>query len=305
MKRLLTSICGSQMMLLLASSFVFATKIMIAKAALSAGSQPFQLGFLGNLGAGLVVLFLVLRTGQRIPTSHAHVFLYFVLGIVSFAAPTVLSYAVVDRVGPAYTSTVYSLSPLLTMSFAAGLGVERMYLRRFLGIIIGLTGMIALVQQQLVLIDTDEAHWIVLGLLIPAFAAIGNVIRSKFWPSGTSALAFACATLLMSSVLVLGLAPVFEDPGDWEFSDVFLWGWIALLVAVSAISYVLNFQLQKVAGPVVFSQIGYWGTGFGVILAALIFGDVLTALSLIGLVAIICGGITARRAPSIDPAHSK
>lgn len=68
------------------------------------------------------------------------------------------------------------------------------------------------------------------------------------------------------------------------------------MIAVSAISYVLNFQLQKIAGPVVFSQIGYWGTGFGVLLAALLFGDVLTALSLIGLAAIICGGVIARRA---------
>lgn len=305
MKSLLSNITGSQLMLLSVSSFVFATKIMIAKAALLAGAQPFQLGFLGNLGAGLVLLYLVLRSGQRIPTSRVHIFLYFVLGIVSFAAPTVLSYAVVDRVGPAYTSTVYSLSPLLTMSFAAGLGVERMYWRRFLGIMIGLTGMIALVQQQIAFIDTDETRWVIFGLLIPAFAAIGNIIRSKFWPPGTSAVAFACATLLMSSVVVLGLAPIFEDLGDWRFSELFLWGWFALMIVVSAISYVLNFQLQKVAGPVVFSQIGYWGTGFGVILSALIFSDILTALSLIGLVVIIFGGIIAKRAPSIDLAQPK
>lgn len=206
------------------------------------------------------------------------------------------SYAVVDRVGPAYSSTVYALSPILTMSFAAGLGIEGMYLRRFLGILIGLTGMLILVQQQFTQIDTDATLWVALGLLIPAFAAIGNVIRSKFWPAGTSALAFAGATLLTSSMLVLGLAPLFEDPRNWEFSLPVLWGWIALMIAVSAISYVLNFQLQKVAGPVVFSQIGYWGTGFGVALAALLFGDVLTALSLIGLAAIICGGVIARRA---------
>ncbi|WP_306261823.1 DMT family transporter [Pararhizobium sp. IMCC21322] len=296
MKNRLTLMARSPMLLLVGSSFVFATKIMVAKAALSAGALPFQLAFVGNLGAGLLVFGLILRSGERIPTSRAHILLYLGLGIISFAAPTVLSYAVVDRVGPAYTSTVYALSPILTMSFAAGLGIERMYLRRFLGILIGLTGMLILVQQQFTQIDTDATLWVALGLLIPAFAAIGNVIRSKFWPAGTSALAFAGATLLTSSVLVLCMAPLFEDPRTWEFSLPVLWGWIALMIAVSAISYVLNFQLQKVAGPVVFSQIGYWGTGFGVVLAALLFGDVLTALSLIGLAAIICGGVIARRA---------
>lgn len=286
----------SQMALLVCSSFIFATKIMVAKASLSAGVLAFQLGFFGNLGAGVVLLFIVSKSSERIPTSRAHLILYLTLGVVSFAAPTVLLYAVIERVGPAYTSTVYSLSPVLTMSFAAGLGIEKMYIRRFLGIMIGLSGMVALVQQQFTLINTNQTLWVALGLLIPVFAAIGNVIRSKYWPSGTSALAFACATLLTSSALVLCIAPIFEDVGDWRFSIPVLWGWIALMVALSALSYVLNFQLQKVAGPVIFSQIGYWGTGFGVLLAALLFDDVLTVPSLIGLAAIVSGGIIARHA---------
>lgn len=92
-------------------------------------------------------------------------------------------------------------------------------------------------------------------------SAIGNVIRSKSWPAGTSALAFADATLLTSSVLVLCMAPLFEDPRTWEFSLPVLWGWIALMIAVSALSCVLNCRIQKVATTVVFSHIGYWGTG--------------------------------------------
>lgn len=91
------------------------------------------------------------------------------------------------------------------------------------------------------------------------------------------------------------MAPVFENLDGWKFSQPILLIWIALMAATSAISYVLNFQLQKVAGPVVFSQIGYWGTGFGVILAALLFGDVLTVISMVGLAAVICGGIIAKR----------
>ena len=64
---------------------------------------------------------------------------------------------------------------------------------------------------------------------------------------------------------------------------------------MSALSQVMNFRLQQIAGPVVFSQIGYWGTGFGVLLAAMLFGDVLTALSLAGLACIIVGGVLANR----------
>jgi len=287
-----------QLLLLVMSSFALASKIMIAKAALTSGVQPFQLGLFVNLGAGLCLLAWVIAAGQKIPLERRHVILYVVLGMVSFAFPTVLSYAVVERVGPAFTSTVYSLSPLLTMIFAASVGIERMFLRRLAGIVLGFLGMLMLVQQQFSQIDVGQPMWVLLGLTIPACAAIGNIVRTAYWPKGTSALAFSCATLLTSSLLVAALAPVFEAPLEWRFADPGIIFWTTCLIGVSALSFVLNFRLQEVAGPVVFSQIGYWGTGFGVLLAAALFGDVLTALSLIGLVGIICGGVLANRRKS-------
>ncbi len=176
----------SPLILLALCGLVFATRIMISKAALNAGMQPFQLALVANVGAGMVLLPLLAASGQGIPRQRSHILLYLVLGIVSFTVPTVLGYYIVDRVGPAYTSTVYSLSPLLTMSFAAGLGIERMYLRRFAGILIGLAGMAALVQQQLAEIDFSQTVWVLLGIIIPACAAAGNIIRTAYWPKGSS-----------------------------------------------------------------------------------------------------------------------
>lgn len=283
------------LLLLAACGFMFATKIMVSKAALDAGSDPFQLGVVGNLGAALLLsIWLVVRR-ESISLKLSNVMLYLALGIISVALPTLLSFFVVDRVGPAYTATVYSLSPLLTMGFAAGSGIERMTSKRSTGIGIGLLGMIALVQQQLVSIDLSQPAWVAIGLLIPACAALGNIIRSMFWPKGASPLAFACATLFTSSLIMAVLSPMLANPGQWRFYDPGTLTWLGGFVLVSALSYVLNFRLQDIAGPVVFSQIGYWGTGFGVLLAAILFGDVLTTLSLTGLAAIIGGGILANR----------
>ncbi len=286
---------GSPIILLGMCGLLFASRIMISKMALDSGVQPFQLGLFGNLGAGLCLLPWIVASRQAIPTRPEHMILYAILGIVSFAVPTVLSYLVVKQVGPAYTSTVYCLSPLLTMSFAAGLGIERMFLRRFTGIVIGFMGMIALVQQQIVQIDMGKPVWIALGLAIPVCAAMGNIIRSAWWPKGTSALAFSCGALLSSAFLVACMAPAFEAPLEWRFDDLSIVSWIACLGAWSALSQLLNFRLQQIAGPVVFSQIGYWGTGFGVLLAAILFDDVLTLLSLAGLACIMGGGILANR----------
>lgn len=160
---------------------------MVSKAPLTAGIQPFQLGVFGNLGAGLCLLPLLIASRQAIPFERRHLILYAVLGIVSFAIPTVLSYFVVEKIGPAYTATIYSLSPLLTMTFAAGIGIERMFLRRFSGIVVGFVGMILLVQQQFSQIDMGQPIWVVIGLAIPICAAwaiffdplIGRRVRQR------------------------------------------------------------------------------------------------------------------------------
>lgn len=288
---------GSPIALLGLCGFLFASRIMMSKAALTAGVQPFQLGVLGNLGAGLFLLPWLAASRQRIPTGPEHLVLYGVLGIVSFAVPTVLSYFVVERVGPAYTSIVYCLSPLLTMTFAAGIGMERMFLRRFVGIVLGFLGMIALVQQQILQIDIGQPVWVAIGLAIPVCAATGNIIRSAWWPKDTSALAFSCGASFSSSAIVALMAPAFEAPLEWRFADPGILSWVLTMSAMSALSQLMNFRLQQIAGPVVFSQIGYWGTGFGVLLAALLFGDVLTALSFAGLFCIIGGGVLANRRP--------
>ena len=294
-------IFSSQFILLIICGFLFASKIMVSKAALSSGIQPIQLGIFGNIFSGLLLFPLFLKSGEKFPVSSRHLILYLTLGIVSFAVPTVLSYFVVQLVGPAYTATVYSLSPLLTMTFAAGLGIERIFPRRFAGIVVGFLGMLMLVQQNFTLIDFRQSVWVFIGLLIPVSAALGNIIRSAFWPKGTSALAFSCGTLFSSSLVLAVVAPWFEVPADWRFLEPSIMLWFAALAGVSALSYVLNFRLQQIGGPVVFSQIGYWGTGFGVLMAAVIFGDVLTILSLIGLCLIICGGVLAKSAQTDAP----
>jgi drug/metabolite transporter (DMT)-like permease len=165
--------------------------------------------------------------------------------------------------------------------------------------VIGFTGMIALVQQQVLQIDIGQPVWVAVGLAIPVCAAVGNIIRSAWWPKGTSALAFSCGASLSSSVMVALMAPVFETPLIWRFADPAILSWLMGLGAMSALSQVMNFRLQQIAGPVVFSQIGYWGTGFGVLLAAILFGDVLTALSFAGLACIMAGGILANRRAEI------
>ncbi|CAN7646799.1 DMT family transporter [Pararhizobium sp. LjRoot238] len=290
---------ASPFSLLVVCGFLFAAKIMVSKAALDAGIQPFQLAVIGNFGAGAVLLPWLLGGSRKpLPCGPRDLLLYLLLGLISFGFPVVLSHLVVARVGPAYGATIYCLSPLLTMTLAVAMGVEKVFFLRFLGIVIGFVGMIALVQQQLLQINVSQSFWVYAGLAIPVCAAAGNVMRLAYWPPGASALAFSCATLFVSSAILGLAAPIFESPANWSFADASILFWLLSFICVSAFSYLANFRLQELAGPVVFSQIGYWGTGFGIVLAAALFGDMLTALSIIGMACILCGSALARgRAP--------
>lgn len=282
-------------LLLVVCSFLLASKIMIAQAAISAGLKPFQLAILGNAGAAVVLLAVARAIGQAISWERRHLALYVVLGIISFAVPTVVTYAIVDPVGPAYVSSLYALSPVLTMTLAATFGLEGLTARRTFGILLGFAGMVALVQQKIAGIDFSATVWVLLGLTIPLAAASGNIVRTAFWPGGASPLSFATATLLISSILLAAVGPMIESPATWTFTDGAQPLWLVALIGASALSYVLNYTFQKIAGPVVFSQIGYWGTGFGVVLAAVLFGDVLLPASFVGVAAIIAGGLLANR----------
>lgn len=281
--------------LLVVCSVLLAGKIMIAQAAVSSGLQPFQLAILGNAGAALVLLFVARAVGQTVSWERRHLLLYLVLGLVSFAVPNIVTYMIVDPVGPAYVSSLYALSPVLTMTLAALVGLEGLTPRRTMDILLGLVGMVALIGQKVAGIDLSATVWVLLGLTVPVAAAAGNVIRTAFWPGGASPLSFATATLLVSSALLAIVGPLIESPSTWTLGGDGQAFWLAVLIAASALSFVLNYTFQKVAGPVVFSQIGYWGTAFGVVLAAFLFGDVLAAGSLVGVAAIVAGGLLANR----------
>lgn len=288
-------------LLLVVCSFLLASKVMIAKAAISTGLKPFQLAILGNAGAGMVLLAFARASGRTISWKRDHLTIYVVLGIISLALPTVVTYMIVDPVGPAYVSSLYALSPVLTMTMAAVVGLEELTFRRTFGILIGFAGMVAFVQQKIGGMDFSATGWVLLGLTVPLAVATGNIIRTAYWPAGASPLSFATATLLISSALLAVAGPLIENPATWTIDNGQLI-WLTILIAVSALSYLLNYTFQKIAGPVVFSQIGYWGTAFGVVLAALLFGDVLGLASLMGVAAIIAGGLLANSRVSRDTA---
>lgn len=290
------AIFSRPMPLLVSVGFLLTVIIMISKVAVSSGIRPLELGLAGSLGAG-IILFCVVAVRSDLPSwSRSRLLLYFILGIVSFGFPNVITFLVVQHAGPAYGATVYALSPLFTFIIAASFGVERLSLSRFIGILTGLIGASLVLSQKVVGSDVSGGiFWALLGLTIPASLATGNVLRTAFWPKGASPASFASATLLVSALQLIIVAFIIDDPTSWggkTSGDILL---IAALIVASAVMYLLLFRLQHIAGAVFLSQIGYWATGFGVIFSFLLFGDLISLFSIGGIILIIAGSVLVRK----------
>ena len=281
--------------LLVCVGFLQAVNVNLAKAGQIAGVGPVVLAFWMNAGAGLILLAVAAAVRQPPSLARPYLISYLVTGAISFAFPGALNFAVAGRVGPAYGSIVFALSPLITYLLALTVRLERFSWPRAIGLGVGLAGSAVVVLARLDFSTPDERIWILLALAIPASVALGNILRTLLWPKGASALALAPGTLLTSALLLLPLTlsqDALHAPGFATAAGLVL----SSLIAASALFYGLYFRLQKTAGPVYLSQIGYVGTGFGVAIAVAVFADPVSAGMLLGIGLIVAGVLLVNRA---------
>jgi drug/metabolite transporter (DMT)-like permease len=135
--------------------------------------------------------------------------------------------------------------------------------------------------------------WLLVALAVPACVASGNIYRSLKWPKDVSDMGLAAAMLLASAIWLLPLLAIYplglfrNGAGAGELL-------VGAQVAASAAMYWLYFWLQRVAGPVYLSQIGYVAAGFGVLFATIFFHERLPPTAIIGLAMIVVGVLLVR-----------
>lgn len=285
--------------ILVAVGLLLAVNISLAKAAHDAGASALLIAFVSTGGAGAMLLALALATGHRFALAPRRLLFYVVAGGVSYALPNLLVFAAAGRVGPAFAAMLHALVPGLTYLVAIGWGLERLFLRRALGLLLGLAGAVGIIVARLGFNTESEAAALLLALVAPVSIALGNVFRSRYWPSGAGPLDIAPGMLLMAaaelSLLLLAQPNARAVPA--EALSI-----LASQVAVSALFYALYFRLQHIAGPVYLSQIGYIATAFALPIAVIVFGDRVPAGMLAGAALVVVGIVLVRPMSTHQPA---
>ena len=278
---------GRPVLLLLGSGAAFGSVYALAKPVLAAGISPLLLILLQALGGGAIILALAIARGRAPRLSPLFLRYYAIGGSLGFAVPNALLYAVIPHVGVGIGATITSLSPLFTWGMARLIGMEPHSARRALGLATGFAGAALLAARGGLAGGIDL--WFLLGLLVPAMLAFGNIYRTVAWPRGEPPLPLAAGMLLAGG---LAAAPVALLAGALTPDPAALTGaapLIAAQVALYAAGYVLLYEVQRIAGPVFLSQLGYVIPPVGLLWGIGAFGEVLSLLSWAGLGLIAAG----------------
>jgi drug/metabolite transporter (DMT)-like permease len=292
----LTFITGS----LTGASFVL-TKLLLGE-----GVGQFGLAFVQLAGASALLL-TVLWFRNAIPRWNGELLRYFfAASLIALAAGPLLGAWVLGRIPAAIFTVVVTFSPMFTTFLTALIERRLPSVRAMTGVLLGLTGVLLVLLPRVRVAPDDEALALWLALGVPLLLALGNVYRSRFWPSKLGAPAASAGALAMQSLLLIPLLATAPRVGT-----VALLGSAALLAALVLVTVAANVAgstLQRVAGATAYSQIGYVIALTGVAAGTVIFNEYLDAMFWPALVLVFIGIVlnnsaqtSARTVPSVSP----
>jgi drug/metabolite transporter (DMT)-like permease len=266
--------------LLLATGTLLGISTNLAKVAAGTGLDP--LAFLTwSVAGAAVVLLSVSAIRGRIPQINVRTVEYLVIaGLVSVAAPNLLFFAAVPRIGAGFVALAIAFPPLFTYLGALFLGLERFQIRRAIGVAFALAGAVLLAVFKLSDPEVDP-FWVMAALLGSVLLAVGNLYRTARWPPGAAPDALAPGMLAMSALMLFALAvllnTVFGGVRGFSLAVPLNRPAPALLIlaqiATFSVQYLLFFILQKRGGPVYLSLLGSVGAVVGVPVAVLLLGE--------------------------------
>jgi drug/metabolite transporter (DMT)-like permease len=253
-----------------------------------AGLSPFQIVFGRMLAAAIAMLALTLATHHRLPTDRRIWMHLAVVAIITNIAPYFLFAWAELRVTSALAGVLNATTPLFTLLAALATRTERDGPSRLTGLLVGLLGVVILAAPWATPQRTTLAG-IVAALLASACYALGYVYARRFLTSrAVPAVVLSTGQMVAGTVLLAIAAPVLGR-GHVHLTATVIAAVLALGVAGTGASYVLNYQLIADEGPTAASTATYLIPLVAVILGAFVLGEPVTWNLALGAITILAG----------------
>ncbi|MEO5694687.1 MAG: DMT family transporter [Usitatibacter sp.] len=202
-------------------------------------------------------------------------------------------WAVRHGLPPGLTALVTALHPLFTAVLATPLLQERLSLRQWGGIAIGVAGVAMIVAPKLGQVDGVPLLPLAVALGATLAFTLGTIWQKKSQPMMdlrvNAAMQFVGALMLTAPVAML------TEEGRFDGSPA-LWGalaWAVLGLSVGGISILLALLKRRPASKV--APLLYFSPPLAALMALVLFGEALVPLQLTGMVLAVLGAFAARR----------
>ncbi|MCW3780411.1 response regulator [Defluviimonas salinarum] len=277
-------------LLLLFIGACFGLKPAIAKLSLAEVQNPISVAFYTmGLSTVFTTLYAVWSKARAPRVSRRSARFFALLAFLTFL-PQVLLFWVAESVPGVMIAILVSLESFLVFFIAAGIGLERLSVRRFMGLLLGVAGVgVLLLPFFDIANSTVQIHWLFITMLIPACFASETIMMSMSKAIDADLIAVVAVTfglstsvLFVASALNSGFVPLHAVPGKFELS----------LIAFSLADSVAMIALAKLidyAGPVFSGQKAYTVSIGGVLWSVLLLNEVVSLTSFTALVLILLG----------------
>jgi drug/metabolite transporter (DMT)-like permease len=248
---------------------------------------PLTLVFLRVALAAMILLPVLLTYRIGLPATRAAWQPYFVIALFNNVLPFSLIVTGQTYIPSGLASILNATTPLFTVVVMAAAGDEKLLMRRVLGVLTGLVGVIILRGQDLGL-GTGEGAGILLCLAAAvSYGLAALYARRKL--SDSPPLATATFQLLASSLMMAVIAAVVERPWQRPTPGVTTWLAMAGLAALStALAYIVFFQILRRSGSSNVMLVTLLIPVTALLLGYLVLGEQISPREIIG--ALVIGG---------------
>jgi drug/metabolite transporter (DMT)-like permease len=278
----------------MAFCLLWASAFSVAKLAL-ADCPPLMLLAVRFLLAGVIMLGAAAVGGVSLRLSARDLALFAVLGIANQAAYLGIGYLGLRSISSGLSALIISANPVLTAVLAALFLGERMTWRKTAGLLLGVGGVVVVVESRLAG-GADNPAGIALTLVALVSLVAGTILFKRFAPSGGLWVGNGVQSLSAGLALV-PFALAFESAGDIAPSWRLLAALAYMVLIVSVFAYLLWFQMLTVSGATAASSYHFLMPPLGLLFGWLLLGEPVAATDLAGIVPVAIGIYLVTHAP--------
>ena len=261
----------------------------LGKIAITAGGTPIGLTFWQSLFSGLVLLIYVFFRHGKIIIPKTMFLPIVIITFLSVVIPNIIFYACVEHLDAGVLSISVSVIPLFTYLIALGLRMDKLKVRRVLGLITGFCALLILILPENSLPDKRDIPWVLLALNCALCYALENIYIDRLALQNFGPIRLVCAVSFVSAIITFLLSLVMDQFFILQPTNLYLFISTLGLGFISATAYSIFIYLIGRAGSVFSSQVGYLVTFFGVVWGIIILGESHSLFVWVSLVMIMMG----------------